>query len=84
MTTLRFLKTVAGTYEVRPGIFDAYGYFEGEVIEVPAELAARIPGRIAEPVNPEPVNPSRSAEVERATREPRSEQAIAFKRRRRG
>lgn len=74
--TLRFLKTVAGTYEARPGIFDAYGYFEGEVVEVPRELAARIPGRIAEAVNP-----SRNADVDRATREPRSEQAIAFKRR---
>ena len=76
--TLRFLKTVAGTYEARPGIFDSYGYFEGEVVEVPRALAARIPGRIAESVNQ-----SRSAEVERATREPRSEQAIkAFRRRR--
>lgn len=78
MTTraLRFLKTVAGTYEARPGIFDTYGYFEGEVVQVPTELAARIPGRIAESVKQ-----SRNAEVERATREPRSEQAIAFKRR---
>ena len=74
--TLRFIKTVAGTYEARPGIFDAYGYFEGEVVEVPTELAARIPGRIAEAVNP-----SRSVEVERATREPRSERAIALRHR---
>ena len=74
--TLRFIKTVAGTYEARPGIFDAYGYFEGEVVEVPTELAARIPGRIAEAVVP-----SRNVEVERATREPRGERAIALRRR---
>lgn len=74
--TLRFLKTVAGTYEARPGIFDAYGFHEGEVVEVPATLASALPSRVAEPVKP-----SRTAEVERATREPRSEQAIAFKRR---
>lgn len=76
--TLRFLKTVAGTYEARPGIFDAYGYFEGETVEVPVELAASLVGRIAENVIP-----PRSAEVERATHEPRSEQAIRIKRRRR-
>lgn len=74
--TLRFLKTVAGTYEARPGVFDSYGYFEGEVTAVPAELAARIVGRIAEPA-------PRNAEIEHATREPRSEQAIRLKRRRR-
>lgn len=75
--TLRFLKTVAGTYEARPGIFDAYGFQEGEIAAVPAELAARIVGRIAESVKP-----SRSAEIEHATREPRSEQAIRIKWRR--
>ena len=77
--TLRFYKTVAGTYEARPGVFDSYGYFEGETVEVPVELAASFPGRIAEQVNP-----SRTVEVERATREPRSEQAVKIGRRRRG
>lgn len=79
--TLRFAKTVAGRREVRPGIWDVYGYFEGEVAEVPVELAtslegsgAGIAGRMDSP---------RTVEVEHATREPRSEQAIRHTRRRR-
>ena len=79
--TLRFNKTVAGTYEVRPAVRDTYGYFEGEVAQVPVELATSLVNSGASIA--EPVNPPRNAEVERATREPRSEHAVALERRRR-
>ena len=70
--TLRFNKTVAGRHELRPGVFDVYGYSEGEIVSVPRELATSL---VASGIAAN-VNPSRTVEVERATREPRSEQAV--------
>ena len=74
---VRFLKNVANRREVRPGIFDVFGYDVDDVAPIPVELAAKWIGSGL----CEPVIPSRSAEVETATREPRSERAVAFKRR---
>ena len=76
---LRILKSGAGLYETRPGIREAIDFTEGETLYVsPALAEAWQRAGVAEPVSP-----PRNAEVERATREPRSEQAVAFKRRRR-
>lgn len=75
--TVRFNVDLATRLEVRPGIFDAIGYDAGDIHAVPAEIADKwVASGFAELVSP-----SRSVEVERATREPRSERAVAFKRR---
>lgn len=76
--TLRFDKTVGGRYEVRPGVFDVYGYAEGEVVDVPAELAASFIGSGAHIA--EAFQSPRTIEVETATREPRSERAMRRRR----
>ena len=73
---LRILKNGASRYEMRPGVFDTIGYSEGETLYVSPALAdALTSAGIAA------VAPSRSVEVETATREPRGERAIAVKRR---
>jgi len=80
--SIRFNVDLANRREVRPGIFDVFGYETGEVHSVPAELATKwVASGLAEDVSP-----SRSAEVERATSEPRSERAIGItpSKRRRG
>lgn len=76
--TIRFKVDLANRREVRPGVTDVFGYSVGDVCAVPADLADKwIASGFAELVNP-----SRNVDVERATREPRSEKATTIKRRR--
>ncbi len=63
---------MAGSREVRPGVFDRFGYEAGDVVAVPTEQAAKWVGSgLAENVTQ-----PRSIEVEQATREPRGERAV--------
>lgn len=69
---LRFKTSVAGIYPTRPGRTEVLDFQTGETYSIPRELAAKwISSGIAEPANS-----SRSAEVETATREPRTERAV--------
>lgn len=74
--TIRFAESIAGTWTVQG---ERFSFRPGDEASVERELADKwIASGTAQPVTP-----PRSAEVETATRQPRGEQAIAFKRRRR-